>query len=273
MTLGVRKELFVATSGRKSATVVRMLARVDSALTDVVSTLRGFAITTFDVPVDALARILPRQLAPETVRLDDGRERALVSAVTFLNTDFYVRYAPFVKLRAPQTNFRAYVRRGEASAVWFFGTTLGSPFVVLPRYLWRLPWAYGRHQVAFDFDATGHARALRFRATSEHGEETLDVVGTGERVGRLDGFPDAETTARVLVDPWTGYLRRRDGRYVTYGVDHPPIEGELATASRVRFELFERAGLVGSGQAPHSIVVRDRIRFLVKLPPRRIELD
>lgn len=247
-----------------------MLVVASPRLTDVVSTLRGFAICTYDVPVAALARLLPPFLTPEVVRLDDGRTRALVSAVTFRNEDFHVGFAPFVRLVAEQTNFRAYVRRGDARAVVFFGTTLGSPFVVMPRYLWRLPWAYGRHRVDFAFGAGGGCERYEWHARSEHGEERLVARGLGEPTGRLDGFADAESTALVLTHPLVGYVRRRDGVQVTYSVDHEPLAMERARPEQARFELFERLGLVERGASPHSLLVMPETRFVVRLPPRRV---
>lgn len=239
-------------------------------LTDVVSTLEGFAITTFTVPVDALARLLPRELSPEVVRCDDGREVALVSAVTFRNVQLHVGFAPFIRLVACQTNFRAYVRRGDARAVHFFGTTFGSRFVVLPRYVWQLPWAYGRHETTFDFGMDGLCRKYVFRATSAHGEEHVEATGTGVKLGRLDGFTDEAATRAVLTHPLVGFVRRRSGSYATYGVDHPLLDLEVARANIARFELFTRLGLVEENAAPHSVLVMPETRFIVRLPPRGV---
>ncbi len=238
---------------------------------DVVSTLHGFAICTFAVPVERLARLLPPYLEPEVVRMDDGTERALVSAVTFRNVDFHVGFAPCVRLIAEQTNFRAYVRRGGQQAVYFFGTTLGSPFVLIPKLVWRLPWAYGRHDCTFDFDASGRCREYAWSATSAHGVETLRARGTGVGVGRIDGFADEATTAAVLTHPLVGFVRRSDGADATYSVEHERLALERAEAQEARFELFERLGLVAPGASPHSLLVMPRTRFVVRLPPRRVE--
>src|SRR5690606_4226196 len=110
---------------------------------DVSSLLRDLAITSWDVAPQALARHLPPWLSPD-VFVVDGCERAFVSAVTFTNVDFFVGFAPFLRLRCQQTNYRAYVRRGEERAAWFFATSFASPWVVIPRTLWRLPWARAR---------------------------------------------------------------------------------------------------------------------------------
>lgn len=67
-----------------------------------------------------------------------------------------------------------------------------------------------------------------------------------------------------------GYLRRRDGRIVTYGVWHAPLVMEVATPTRARFERFEALGLVARDQAPHSVLVQRSTDFLVRLPPQRV---
>lgn len=238
-------------------------------LTDVTSTLLNFAITTFDVDPERLAAFLPSGLEVERFTLDDGRVRAMVSAVTFENTHFYVHFAPFLKLRCEQTNYRAYVRRGGERAVWFFGTGLASPFVNLPRYAWRLPWH--RMHVTCESRWEGEAlRELSWHARAEGAEEQLVVRGSGVPLERLDGFTSRDETHAVLTHPLVGYLRRRDGRIVTYGVWHAPLVMEVATPTRARFERFERLGLVPANQAPHSVLVQRTTDFLVRLPPKRV---
>lgn len=236
-------------------------------LTDVSSVLQGFVITTFDVPVDALAAFLPRGLEPEAFPLEGG-DRAMVSAVSFLNTRFFVGFAPFVRLTCAQTNYRAYIRRGGARCVWFFGTALDSVFVHLPRLAWRLPWhrARVRREARFEGEAL---RSLSWHARAEGAEERLEVEGTGERLGLLPGFRTAEDTHEILTHPLVGYLRRRDGRIATYGVDHAHLVMEVARPIEARFERFEALGLVRSGQAPHSVLVQRETHFVVRLPPRR----
>lgn len=238
-------------------------------LTDVTSTLLDFAITTFDVEPARLAAFLPSGLSVERFTLDDGRVRAMVSAVTFVNTRFYVHFAPFLKLRCEQTNYRAYVRCGQERAVWFFGTGLASPFVALPRYAWRLPWH--RMRVACESRWEGEALGeLSWHARAEGAEERLVVRGSGVPLERLDGFTSRDETHAVLTHPLVGYLRRRDQRIVTYGVWHAPLVMEEATPKQARFERFEALGLVAAGQAPHSVLVQRTTDFLVRLPPMRV---
>jgi uncharacterized protein YqjF (DUF2071 family) len=240
---------------------------------DVSSHLRDFVITTYDVPPDALARYLPDGLEPDVFTLDAGEPRAFVSAVSFLNTRFFVRFAPFVRLTVRQVNYRAYVRRGEERAVWFFGTSLATRLgLIVPRLIWGLPWAYaeGEHDARWTDDE--HLEALSWQARGEHGEERLRIEGTGEPMGRLDGFADEEETQLVLTHPLIGYLRRRARAVVTYSVWHAPLQLERAHAHEARFELFERLGLIEENAAPHSVLAQRMTHYLIQLPPRRAAL-
>ena len=69
--------------------------------------------------------------------------------VPFWDYDFrFAHLAPFLTFQFGQTNHRVYItdRRTGEPAVWFFGTTLGSPVVTIPRLLWRLPWHMARYR-------------------------------------------------------------------------------------------------------------------------------
>lgn len=245
------------------------LDRPRARLTDVSSTLRDFVITTYDVDPERLASFLPRGIEVERFTLNDGRERALVSAVSFLNTRFFVHFAPFVVLTCEQTNYRAYVRRDGQRAVWFFGTGLASPFVHLPRVAWRLPWH--RMRVERSSAWCGDAlESLRWHARADGAEERLELRGTGRALSVLDGFASAQGTHEILTHPLVGYLRRRDDRIVTYGVWHAHLVMEEAEVLDARFERYEQLGLVAPEQKPHSVLVQRQTQFLVLLPPRRV---
>ena len=183
------------------------LARPSARITDVSSTLRDFAITTWDVSAEKLQSFLPNGLTADTFEFSDGRTRAFVSAVTFLNTRFYVHFAPFVRLQCEQTNYRAYIRRGNERAVWFFGTTLASRFVLLPRHAWQLPWHYATVKRTSEW--TGDAlKSLDWTATASGAAERLLVKGTGKPLAKLEGFSSLEQTHHVLAHPLVGYCRR-----------------------------------------------------------------
>lgn len=237
-------------------------------LTDVSSHLVGFSITTFDVDPSALRAFLPRDLTPHVGPID-GKARAFVSAVSFENTRFYVHFAPFVKLRCFQTNYRAYVRRGDEEVVWFFGTSLGSMFVHLPRLTWGLPWHRTRGATRHRF-TDGRCERFDWEQHAPGKEERLLAKGTGEKLGHLPGFRDEEETWRLLTHPLEGFVRTTGGKIATYGVRHGRLDVELAEPEIARYEWFESLGLVREGQRPHSVLVLGETDFLVRLPPRRV---
>lgn len=234
---------------------------------DATTTLENVAIVTFDVDPGALASLLPRGLEPETRRLADGRERAFLSAVAFRDIDFRFAGAPWMPRSFDQTNYRAYVRAAGRSAVWFFGTTLDSRWVAVPRTLWRMPWHPGRTTLRATWTETG-CTSWAMTCDGPWGQADVDLTGTGEPATVLDGFATADEAARVLTHPLRGYFRRLDGRIGRYDVWHERMRPELGTSRRARFAVFERLGLVAPDAAPHSVLLQRSIEFDVLLPPR-----
>jgi uncharacterized protein YqjF (DUF2071 family) len=233
---------------------------------DATTILRDFALVTFDVDPVALAAVLPAGLAPEVRRLDDGRERGFVSAVSFRDVDF--RFAAAIRVSFFQTNYRAYVRGPDGRrAVYFFETTLDSPLGALPRRVWGMPWYGGRTRIVAAWSG-GRCLAYRHRCTGDRNAADVDLVGSAELVGRLDGFLDAEDAAHVLTHPLDGWFRRPDGRLGRYAVWHERLRPRLGHAVRARYEVFERLGLVVAGAAPHSVLLQPSVEFDVHLPPR-----
>ncbi|MFN8519524.1 MAG: DUF2071 domain-containing protein [Chloroflexota bacterium] len=230
------------------------------------TTLEDIAIVTYDVAPEALAALLPDWAEPDVLTLADGRRRALVSAVTFRDVDFRFRLLPFVRLGMLQTNYRAYVRTGGERAVWFLGSTLTSRSVEVPRRLWSMPW----HRVEATLEATWDGvTCTRWRSTvtGSWGGMDVQVEGTDEPMGTLDGLADEAETARVLTHPLTGYYRRLDGRVAGYRVWHAPMRPTRGRLVHGRYDALEQAGLVTPGQEPHSVLLDRRSDFIVYLPP------
>lgn len=237
---------------------------------DVSSQLVDFAMTTYDVETSALAALLPEGFVPELGTVAGGGERGFVSAVTFVNTELYAAFAPFVRLRCHQTNYRAYVRHRGERGVWFFGTHLASPFVLLPRYGWRLPWSRSHVVASATWNASGLCRRYEWRGRGGQGEEILVARGTGRPIGALPSFGDDATNRLVLTHPFRGWLRRRGGSVATYSVWHPPLEMEDCAVEEARFERFERLGLIRPDQPPCSVLAQRLTQYIVRLPPRSL---
>jgi hypothetical protein len=244
-------------------------ARARARLTDAVTLLRHFALVTFAVDPDRLAAALPEGLTAEVRRLDDGHDRAFVSAVSFRDIDFRFRGAEVIKASFDQTNYRAYVFGPDGSrAVHFFETTLDSHLAAIPRRLWGMPWYGGRTTIEAVWDGE-RCRTYRHVCSGARNRVDAEFVGTDTPLGRLDGFADADDAALVLTHPLDGFFRQPNGRLGRYSVWHPRLEPTIGTATRARYEVFERLGLAEPGAVAHSVLLQPSVEFDVHLPPVR----
>jgi hypothetical protein len=235
---------------------------------DAATTLQDFALVTFDVDPGRLAGALPAGLRPEVRTLDDGRKRGFVSAVSFRDVDFRFAVAPWLRVSFFQTNYRAYVRGpDDVPSVFFFGTTLDSPLVGLPRYLWGMPWHPGATRIEAAWTADGVCSGYRHRCRGRWGGADVELVGSGEPMGRLDGFEDTDDAAHIVTHPLDGWFLRPDARLGRYAVWHDRLRPTLSTARRARYAVFEDLGLVDPGAEPHSVLLQRAIEFDVLLPP------
>ena len=236
---------------------------------DATTILQDFALVTFDVDPAVLARLLPASLTPEARRLDDGRQRAFVSAVSFRDVDFRFAVAPWMRVSFFQTNYRAYVRGPDGrQSVYFFGTTLDSPLVAIPGRLWGMPWHPGRTSISASWSSEGACLSYRHTCRARWGTADVELVGSGEPPGRLDGFADPEDAAHILTHPLDGWFVRPDGLVGRYAVWHERMRLAVGTATRARYVVFEELGLVAADARPHSVLLTPAIEFDVLLPPR-----
>ncbi|MBN1207677.1 MAG: DUF2071 domain-containing protein [Myxococcaceae bacterium] len=234
---------------------------------DVTTDLLDFALVTYAVAPEALARHLPPDFEPETFTLGDGRRVAFVSAVPFRDKNFRFGFAPFLRSSMGQTNYRAYVRYQGARAVWFFGTSLDSPWVWIPRVWWKLPW----HPARMRFEtAWSGERCEQYRLVTDGawGRAELELSGSETPMGCLDGFRDEEECVLVLTHPLKGYYFRRDGTLGTYSVWHERLQLQRATVRKARFHVFEELGLTTPESVPHSVLVQRITEFIIFLPPK-----
>jgi uncharacterized protein YqjF (DUF2071 family) len=237
------------------------------------STLHHFAIVTYAVPPERLMNHVDPAFRLDTAWVDHG-ERALVSVVPFLNTEFRSSRLWSPSLSFGQTNYRVYVieRATGRRGVWFLGTTLHSATVWVPRLLWGMPWHYGE----LDFDcelARGTYRTYCLRTESEVAPVELSLASRGETAVSLPGFEDDETSLVVLTHPLEGYFRRRDGHVGRYSVWHERLELHHAEVETARFGWLDALGIVPFEEqlTPHSVLLQPRTDFWVHLPPRRYE--
>jgi len=226
-------------------------------------------MVSYRAPTDALAAVLPDGVEPDVFTFDDGSMASLVSAVPFLDRDFHFRFCPPVKVACGQVNYRAYVTfRGERG-VWFFGTSLDSVFVALPRYAWQMPWHKDRIAIEASWDGD-RCESWSFEATGAWGEGSCRMAATGEPLARLDGFADLDETVEVLTHPMVGWYQRRRGAIGRYSVWHEVLGVRPCRVDEARFTVFERLGLVEPDAPPHSAVVARTVHFDVHTPPTKM---
>lgn len=236
---------------------------------DVRTTLADFALVTYAVEPDALARLLPTGFEPQRFVIG-GRERALISAVPFRDLDFRFGFAPWLRFQFGQTNYRAYVLRRGEPCVWFFGTSLATGWVLVPQILWRLPWHFARMR----FDTAwrdGRCRHYHLHTSAPWGRAVVELEGTDEPQGVLPGFASVEQTSLILTHPLAGYFRRSDGQVGSYSVWHERLQLRRGIAKRARFEVFEELGLIDARTRPHSVLLQEQTEFYIYLPPHIVK--
>ncbi|WP_336207837.1 DUF2071 domain-containing protein [Nonomuraea sp. LPB2021202275-12-8] len=224
--------------------------------------LEDFAIVTYRVDAEALARHLPEGFAPTRTAFDDG-PGALVSAVAFRDRDFHFRFLPPVAIDCGQINYRAYVTAYGKPGVWFFGTRLDHPVVAIPQHLWGMPWSRDRIRIEADWDGE------RARWRLDAGDARCEAAELSPPPARLDGFTGEADWLERLTHPTLGWYRRRGGRVGVYSIWHPPMRPRYLAATSARFPAFERLGLITPETAPHSILAQAGLRFDIHTPPRR----
>ena len=254
----------------------RRLAAQRDGLWDVVTRLRHFALVNYALPRDRLAPHIPADRFEIPEFEIGGRRLALMSAVPFLDVDFhFVHFFPFLKFRFGQTNYRVYVidKRTSEHLVWFFGTTLGSAIVNLPRRLWRIPWHTARYRLDCQYDSA-HRRYQRFVyiVNSDWAGAEVDIEDTGLPIEIAEGFSAMDEMKLILTHPVDGAFHRLDGKLGGYSIWHEEMKLTTGRPRHLYFSLYERLELLSKEEMgrPHSIFLCPETEFKVYLPPREL---
>jgi hypothetical protein len=244
---------------------------------DAHSTLRHFALINYALPKERLARFIPSDRFDIPEFVIGGQKRAMLSVVPFWDADFcFPHFAPFLKFAFGQTNHRVYItdRATGEPAVWFFGTTLGSPVVQIPRLLWSLPWHRARYRVDCHYNpARGAYERFIYDVASGWCGGRIRIRDTGQPLELLDGFASLDELRLILTHPVAGYFRRLDGTLGSYSIWHQEMTMTLGQPEQLYFSLYERLGLLSRAemQQPHSIFLCPEIAFEIYLPPKRLD--
>lgn len=250
-------------------------SRPKPGLMTVETTLEHFTIITHFVDPAALRKHLHPRFEPISVPAGDRGPQALISVVTFFDRDFRFTSFPWVKNHFGQTNYRAYVidtLTGEHVA-WFFGTSLASLAVVVPRLVWRLPWHRARMSFDCRFDPVeARYERLAVKTESRWAPADFKVEDTGRAPEALPGFKNLEAGLFLLTQPTRGVFFRNDRSLGGYSIWHDRMRPTVGAVRSSRHRLLADLGLVGDGDCSgiQSVLIQRRIDFTIYLPPRRI---
>lgn len=238
---------------------------------DAICKLQHFSIITYAVAASRLNGLLPSRFTLDTITID-GDEKGLVSVVPFVAVDFTSAVIPFPSFTMGQTDYRVYIvdRVTGDRCVWSLGTILDSWTLIVPRYLWRLPWHHGTVSFDCNFNAINRCYTrYSMRTESEWAPSSVELVQQPEQDLELPGFPDAETGLIHLTHPLAGFYHRRDGRLGTYRAWHKRFEVRPASLISANFGLLSRMGLVTDEEQknPHSSLVEPINEITIYLPP------
>jgi hypothetical protein len=254
----------------------RVKERESRSCIDINTNLEHFAIISYKIPIERIQHLIPKPFKLWTY-VENEKEYALISAVPFKDKDFsFYRISRFPSFNFFQTNFRAYIidERDNSYSAWFFGTTLGSMTVIIPKKIWNMPWEYAKYKCSFKQNKE-HYIEYKMDFKSKFGDGNIDIESTGNRVKLLSGFKNMAEQVHILTHPIIGYYDLKNGEIGTYEIWHPEIELKEATFNHLYFELFEKLGLLNKSEMmnPHSVLITSKVEFDILLPPRKITTE
>jgi uncharacterized protein YqjF (DUF2071 family) len=206
---------------------------------------RTLAFLHWEVPADAVAALLPKELSVDTF---EGR--AWVGVVPFTMKDVSPWWAPSVPgiSNFHELNLRTYVHLGgEHPAVWFFSLDAAASIAVIAaRTGWHLPY----HRASMDLAVTGD----EVRYTSRRlwpGPRPADL-SLRYRIGESLGEAAPGTLEHFLAER---YLLIADtGSGLELGqVHHRPYPLHRAEVIAVSENVVAAAGLPAPSGAPHVL--------------------
>lgn len=238
---------------------------------DVLCKLQHFALITYAVDPARFRNIIPEHFKLDTIEYQ-GKRVALMSVVPFIDIDFSSAVYPFPKFQMGQTNYRVYVIDQESNerCVWFLGTTLDSWTLLVPRYVWQLPWHSANIEFDCEQDVEGFYTKYKMKTESAWAACEIALSQSVHDVWQYNGFTDLESYRVFLTHPLAGFYHRRDGKLGTYLVWHDKLEPKPAKLIYARFELLARLNLVSFEDQlkPYSVLIEPINEFTIYLPPK-----
>jgi hypothetical protein len=206
---------------------------------------RTLAFLHWEVPVEAVAALIPEPLAVDTF---EGR--AYVGVVPFTMKDVSPWWAPSVPgiSNFHEVNVRTYVHlRGEIPGVWFFSLDAAASIAVIAaRTGWHLPY----HRAAMTLEEQDGE--VRYESRRQWPGPKPAELSLRYRVGERLGEAVPGTFEHFLAERYVLFADAGDGLAMGV-VHHRPYPLHRAEVIEVQQSLVTAAGLPATSGAPHVL--------------------
>jgi uncharacterized protein len=206
---------------------------------------RSLAFLHWEVPVDAIAALLPAGLAVDTF---EGR--AYVGVVPFTMRDVSPWWSPSVPgvSNFHELNVRTYVACGDRPGVWFFSLEAASSIaVVAARTGWHLPY----HRASMELETADDQVLYRSRRLWP-GPRPAELE-LRYRIGESVGEATPGTFEHFLVERYLLFASA-GARLLSGQVHHHPYPLHRVEVTEVRESVVAAAGLPAtSGPPAHAL--------------------
>lgn len=227
--------------------------------------VRNFALVTYDVPAERVARHLPDAYELETFGGPDGT-RAFVTTTCFCNLDFRTALLPYPRHTFNESTYRTYVTRRGSKGVYFFGRYLGTPVA------WSSQRLMARDTYAADFevDVKGSSEGFesyRCKAASTSGDTHLSLRA-GDPPQPRGPFNSGEEHAQFLTYRLNGYYTSSAGIQAHMPVEHPRMDALEGSLDSGRADLWSNLEIVSTDEVnePFSVLVVPGVTFRLYAP-------
>ena len=223
--------------------------------------MRDFRIVTFAVDPDRLAALLPHSFEPETFTLDSGREWRFVSAVPFRAvTDIGGGWFP---LGFVQVNYRAYIRRHGERCVWFFGSSVSSRIVSLPRMMLRAALEIHGDLVDSSWEMRAGVRICSPQVRGLGWRPSLNVLVRAMSLGGWTDLPTFMKRVRSLLRRFRGFVCEGMGRCWSAREARARFPRRPRRRGPLAFRCSRNSNLCAPTRLPYSVLLLESTTFNV----------
>ncbi len=245
---------------------VRMPLEGESRFLTFFARFVDMAIVTWDVDPASVRAQVPERFELRRVEVD-GRQRALLSLVTYRCPLFHLTGLRFPNLPFDQANYRIYVTDRETGepGVWFLASSLDSWVAYVARTF--APVDPAQIDIAWNDAAPNADSRYCVNVRSSVRPATLELGDLGP-VRELPGFADVATGLDVLSGPAVGFFKKPFGGIGSSRIWHGPMQPRAGTLQNAGVRFLDQGGIVSYAEQhrAHSVLVQRRIDFIVYGP-------